>query len=395
MTPQYLAGSRLEQDLRRVRTPVLAGGVVLLGASVAGAFFSSGDFFRGYLIGYLYLIALTLGSMALLMLQYLTGGAWGIMTRRTLEAATRTMPLVAILFVPIGFGLANLYDWARPDAVRGDELLQHRAGYMNPAFFLARAAIYLAIWITLAWFLNRWSVEQDRDAGNETGRLAKLSAGGLILYGFSISFASVDWAESLQTKWASDMWGFMFIGAQALAALAFTIVVLAFLARREPMSHALKPDHFHDLGKMLFATLMLWAYFAFCQYLIVWSENLVSEIPYYLWRTGTSWGWFGVALIVLQFLIPALLLLSRGLKRIPVLLAGVAVFILIMHYMDLIWIVLPPYYRGGLRIQWMEVAAPLGLGGVWLWAYLRELPRYPLLPVDAPELEVALAHEVD
>jgi hypothetical protein len=393
MSPPYTPGFQLEQDLRRIRGPVLIGGILLLAASVAGAFFSPTDFFYGYLVGYLFWLGLTLGCMAFLMIQYLTGGAWGIVTRRALEAATRTLPLLAVLFIPIGIGMSNLYDWARPDIVRQNELLQHRGGYMNPVFFLARAAVYLVVWILLAFFLNRWSAEEDRNPGDQPERLARISAPGLIFFLFSISFAAVDWAESLDTRWSSSMWGLLFIAAEGLTALAFVIVVMAYLSRREPLSGVLKPDHFHDLGKMLFANLMLWAYFAFCQYLIVWSENIPDEISYYLPRTGTSWGWLGVALIVMLFLIPMLLLLNRSLKRNAALLSGVAVVILVMRYMDVIWIVLPAYYKHGFRIQWMDVLAPIGIGGIWLWAFLRELPRYPLLPVNAPELEMAFAHE--
>jgi hypothetical protein len=393
VTPSYQAGDRLERDLRRLRLPVVVGGAVLLAASVAGAFFSPRDFFHSYLLGFLFWIDLTLGSMGFLMVHYLTGGAWGVVTRRTMEAVTRTLPVLAILFIPIGVGLGSLYDWARPGALQHSQLLRHRSGYMNPAFFLARAAIYLAGWIVFAYFLNRWSVEQDRYPGHNQRRLAKLSAGGLVFYLFSASFAAVDWAESLEPRWSSTMWGFLFIAAEGLGALAFVIIVLTLLTRRDPMSGVLKPDHFHDLGKMLFANLMLWSYFAFCQYLIVWSANLPDEISYYLPRTGTTWGWLGVSLIVMLFLFPMLLLLSSPLKRRPYLLSGVAVLILAMQYMDVVWIVAPSYYKQGFRIQWMDVLTPFGIGGVWLWAFLRELPRYPLMPVNAPELEMALVHE--
>jgi hypothetical protein len=249
--------------------------------------------------------------------------------------------------------------------------------------------------MVFASFLNRWSAEEEASPGTRRSRLTKLSAGGLIVFLFSISFAAVDWAESLETRWASTIWGLLFIAAEGLTAMAFLIIVMTFLSRREPMSQVLKADHFHDFGKMLFANLMLWAYFAFCQYLIVWSENLTDEISYYITRTRTSWGWFAVVLIVLLFLIPMMLLLNRNLKRNVYLLSAVAAIIWVMSYLDQLWIVLPGYYKSGFRINWMDVTTPLGLGGVWLWAYLRELPRRPLIAASAPELEMALAHETE
>jgi len=394
MSPSGNSSYRLPADWGRVRWPLLIAGLLLLGASAVGAVYSPNDFFRSYLIGYLFFIGLALGSMAFLMIQYLTGGAWGIVARRPLEAATRTLPLLAVLFIPIGFGMSSLYPWAQNVLVQNDKILLHRRAYANPTFFLFRAAIYMLIWLSFAYFLNRWSAEQDQSQGNQHRRLATLSVPGLILYLFSITFAAIDWAESLEIEWSSTIWGFMFIAAEGLTALGCLILIMTVLYRRSgPLGSILKPDHFHALGTMMFANLMLWAYFAFCQYLIVWSENLKNEIHYYLTRTRTTWAWLGVALIVMQFLIPMLLLLNRQLKRNPYLLSGVVIVILAMRYFDLVWIVLPGYYKSGFRIQWMDVLTPAGLAGVWLWAYLRELPRFPLLPLNAPELREALAYE--
>lgn len=393
MTPTHPDRFDLGNDFRRWHRAALGTGIILLAVAIAGAFFNPDDFFHGYLLGYLFWIGLTLGSMAFLMLQYLTGGAWGLVIRRTLEAATRTLPLLALLFVPLAFGLTHLYDWARPDIVQHSRVLLHRSPYMNVPFFLIRAAVYFAIWIAFSYFLNRWSLEQDRQPGNQPRRLAALSAPGLIVYTFTITFASVDWAESLQTDWYSTMWGFLFVAGEGLTALSFVIIAMAILSRRGPMSRVLKPDHFHDLGKLLLMMVMIWAYFSFSQLLIVWSGNLTDEIPWYLPRFKTSWGWVGVALIVAQFLIPFLLLLNRPLKRNAWLLSAVVALILIMRYMDLVWIVLPGYYKNGFRLHWLDIVTPIALGGIWLAAFLYQLPKRPLLPVNAPELEEALAHE--
>ncbi len=395
MSSPYDASVELQRVLRRWQTPALVSGLVLLGISIVGAFFSPGDFFHGYLIGFLFWLGLALGSMAFLMLQYLTGGAWGIVTRRTFESATRTLPLLAALFIPLAFGLPYLYDWARPDLVQHDDLLRHRAAYMNPAMFLLRAAVYFAVWIVFSYFLNRWSREEDEKLAGEPRKLARLSAPGLILYVFTITFAAVDWAESLQTKWYSTIWGFLFVAGECLTAIAFAILAMWLLSKREPMSRVLKPSHFHDLGKLLLMMVMVWAYFSVSQLLIVWIGDLPHEISFYLPRFATSWGWLGVALIVVQFFVPFLLLLSRPLKRNAVLLSAVVVIVLFMRYMDLVWIVLPGYHDQGFQMTWMTFTAPFGIGGIWLWAFLGQLPKLPLLPVNAPELEEALAHETE
>jgi hypothetical protein len=391
MTP-YLPSPDLEEALRRRRGPALIAGIVLLAISVLGAFFNPGDFFHGYLIGFLFWLAIALGSMAFLMLQYLSGGAWGVMIRRTLEAATRTLPLTALFFVPLAFGFGFLYDWAHADRVRASVLLSHRGWYMNPAMVLIRTVIYFAIWIAIMYFLNRWSGEEEEEHINQKPRLARLSAPGLILYVFTITFAAVDWAESLQSLFYSTIWGFLFVAGEALTALAFIIIVMWLLSRRAPMAGVLNPSHFHDLGKLLLMMVMVWAYFTFSQLLIVWAGDLPHEISYYLPRFWTSWGWLGVALILLQFFVPFLLLLSRPLKRHAPILSGVAGIVLVMQFMDLVWMTIPDYHKAGFQMSWMTVTAPLGLGGIWLWAYLGELPKRPLLPSNDPQLEEALVH---
>jgi hypothetical protein len=381
----------LERDLYRLFGPALGAGVALGGICVIGGFYSPGDFFRSYLMGYLFWLGLTLGSMAIVMMQYLTAGAWGIVTRRPLECASRTLPLCAILFIPIAIGIPKLYDWAHPNLVRNEYVLQHRSVYMNPTMFIVRAVIYFAIWGIFAYFLNKWSAQQDIRGGLEK-RLAALSAPGLILYVFTVTFSSVDWAESLENDWYSTMWGFLFVARQGLSAFAFVIIVMALLSQREPLASIFKPAHLHDLGKLLLTFVMLWAYFAFSQLVIVWSGNLTDEIPWYLRRFATSWGWLGVLLIVLQFIVPFLLLLSRPLKRNVIALCSVVAIIIFMRWVDLMWIVMPSYYQRGFRFTWMNVCVPLAIGCLWIAVFVWQLKNRPLLPLQAPNLEKALHH---
>jgi hypothetical protein len=396
MTTPFAVSPELDRDLSRWFTPALGIGVALSIISIIGGFFSPGDFFRSYLMGYLFWLGLALGSLGVVMMQYLTAGAWGIMTRRAFESSTRTLPLLAILFIPVAIGIPKLYDWAHSDLVRKEYVLNHRASYMNPAMFIVRAVVYFAIWILFAYVLNKWSAEQDGEAEPRSSalerRLAKWSAPGLILYVFTVSFSSVDWAESLDNDWYSTIWGFLFVAQQGLLAFSFAIIVMALLAKREPLAGLFKASHLHDLGKLLLTFVMLWAYFSFSQLVIVWSGNLTDEIPWYLRRLATSWGWLGVALILFQFIVPFLLLLSRPLKRNVIALCSVVGLLIIMRFVELMWIVLPPYYQQGLRIHWLNFSVPLAIGGFWVAFFIWQLRRRPLLPVSAPNLQKALHH---
>jgi hypothetical protein len=390
-TSVFDVSPELERDLRRVFRFVLGAGILLGIAGIIGGIYSPGDFFRSYLMGYLFWLGLTLGSMGIVMLQYLTAGAWGIMTRRALESASRTLPLCALLFIPIAAGIPRLYDWAHSDLVRNEYVLRHRHIYMNPSMFIGRAIIYFVVWGTFMYFLNKWSLEQDEKGGLEK-RLAKLSAPGLLIYVFTITFATIDWAESLETNWFSTIWGFLFVAREGLASFAFVIIVMALLSRREPLASRFKPAHLHDLGKLLLVFVMLWAYFEFSQLVVVWSGNLTDEIPWYLHRFATSWGWLGVMLIVLEFIVPFLMLLSRPLKRNVIALCCVVGLIIFMRWVDLMWIVMPTYYKRGFRLTWMNFVVPASIGCLWIAVFVWQLKQRPLLPLQAPNLERALQH---
>lgn len=393
MTADFYPSEALRQDMRRWMRPALAIGMVLSVASIIGAFFSPRDFFRSYLMGYLFWLNLGLGSLAILMMQYLTSGAWGVMTRRPFESATRTLPLLAVLFIPIAIGIPYLYDWAHRDLVSNEYALHHRVAYMNALMFILRAVVYFAIWLLFAFLLNKWSAQQDREEGGMEKRLAKLSAPGLILYVFTVTFSSVDWAESLETDWYSTIWGFLFVARQGLASFAFIIIVMTLLSKREPISKLFRSAHLHDLGKLLLTFVMVWAYFEFSQLVIVWSGNLTDEIPWYLHRFATSWGWLGVMLIVLEFIVPFLLLLSRPLKRNTTALCCVVGLIIFMRFVDLMWIVMPSYYQRGFRLTWLNLVVPSAIGALWIATYIWQLNARPLLPLRAPNLERALEHE--
>src|SRR5947209_6435924 len=278
---------------------LLIAGAAGLAVSVVGLIVNVTQFLQSYLMAYMFVLGIALGSLALGMVHQLSGGAWGVVIRRPIGAATRTLPVLTLLFLPIAFGMHRLYGWTDSVLVARDEVLQHKHLYLNAPFFVLRAAIYFAVWNILTYFLNAWSLEQDETADPRLARRMQiLSAGGLVAYGLTITFASFDWLMSLEPHWFSTIYGVLILGGQGLSAMAFLIVALVWLSRRKPLDAIIVPAHFHDLGNLMLAFVMLWAYFSFSQYLIIWSGNLPEEIAWYLHRLRGGWQAIGLALVV-------------------------------------------------------------------------------------------------
>jgi hypothetical protein len=380
-------------DFSTTRRRAWIVGVAAFVVLLAGRFLDPTQFYRSYLLGFSLWVGIALGCMGILMLQHLSGGAWGVVVRRILEAAARTLPFMFLLFTPILTGIGRLYPWADAAQVASDELLRHKAAYLNPSSFMLRAVAYFAIWAGIAWMLNRWSDEQDRTRDPALAdRLGRLSGGGIALYVLTMTFASVDWLMSLEPHWFSTIYGIFIVMGQALSALSFIILVLAVLAGREPLRGKISSRHFHDLGMLLFAFVMVWAYFAFSQFLIIWAGNLPEEIPWYLKRLTGGWQWVGLALALLQFALPFVLLLSAKLKQDPARLTRVAAFLLAMRLVDNAWMIGPAFHPGQLWIHWMDLAAPVAVGGIWLALFLRYLQAKPLLPLGDPFLMESIDH---
>ena len=378
-------------DMARFRQRALIIGVAGLVILGIGAFVDRTQFFRSYLVGFTFWAGIALGSLPLVMLQHLTGGGWGFVIRRPLEAATRTLPLIALLFVPIVLGAHSLYPWMDPAKIAKSEVLKGKVPYLNLSFFSVRAVVYFAVWLTLAFFLNKWSLAEDRTAESRFTKSMRLLAGpGMVLFVFTVTFASIDWYMSLEPEWSSTIYGFLFVASWSLSALAFVIAVMAALSKSEPMKSIVAPLHFHDLGKLLLALVMLWAYFAFSQFLIIWSGNLPEEITWYLVRTHGAWGATALIVVVLHFAFPFLFLLSRGLKRDPHKLVIVALLILVMRFVDLLWMIVPAFSREHFHSSWMDIAAPIGLGGLWLAMFSSELGKRSLIPINDPQYESVL-----
>jgi len=379
--------------------PALAGlqrRLLIVGAagaalSLAGAFLNPAQFFQSYLMAYMLCLGVTLGCLALGMVHQLTGGAWGVLIRRPIGAATRVLPAMTLLFLPILLGMSHLYIWTHADGVARDEALQHKHLYMNTQYFLGRAALYFLVWNAVSYLLNAWSLEQDRNPDPRIARrMQKLSAAGLLAYGLTITFASFDWLMSIEPHWFSTIYGVLVMGGQGLSAMAFMIIVLVWLGRRPPLDRIVMPTHFHDLGNLMLAFVMLWAYFSFSQYLIIWAGNLPLEIAWYTHRLQTGWRIVGVTLIVFHFAVPFVILLSRTVKRTPDLLIKVAAGVLVLRLVDLFWLIAPEFHQSGIVVSWLDLVVPLSFGALWLAGFIHQLRGRAILPVHDPQFDEAL-----
>ncbi|MDQ6787140.1 MAG: hypothetical protein M3033_10070 [Acidobacteriota bacterium] len=391
--------------ISRWRLPALGiGGVLSLVILVVALLFPEQreSALRAWLLGFIFWCGIGVGSLGVLILQYLTGGAWGVVIRRVVEAGSRTIPLLGILFIPILLGVSNLYEWTRLVGT-GDEIIAHRQPYLSVEWFIIRAVLYFVLWYLMAFFLNKWSRQQDEattyaEADKNLADAGKFSGPTIVFYVLVVTFAAVDWMMTLDPHWYSTMWGFLFVAGWALSSFSFAVIILAVLSDKAPMNRILGKRHFHDIGKLMLALTMVWAYFNFSQFLIIWSGNLPDETVWYLSRMRGIWGVIGILLIVFHFAFPFLVLLSRDIKRQAKWLASLAVFILVMRLVDMFYLIGPSPTIGmqgqvmSFHFTWMDLIAPFAVGGIWLWWFFGELLKRPLVPVNDPYLENAIKH---
>jgi hypothetical protein len=372
---------------------LVVGGVGGL-ATVAGAFLDREHFFDAYLVGWLLWFSVAAGCLGLLLLQHLSGGKWGIALRRPMEAAARTMPVIAVLAVPLFFGLDQLFIWTDHARVEADHLLHHKAKYLNVPFFIGRTVFVLALFTALAWVLSRKSAAQDAGAGaGAAWSMQKTSSVGLLAFVLAITFMGFDWLMSLDPHWFSSLYGAIFLAGCAIAGLTFLILVANWLAQREPMRAVYSKKRFHDFGTLLFAFVMFFTYLGISQFIIAYQGNLPEEVVWFQERFHAHWAYVAVGLLVFHFFFPFLILLSRAIKRRAGTLAAIAGFVLVMRWVDLVWQTRPSLVHEGFGLTWIDLAAPVGVGGIWLYFFVRQLATRPLLPVGDPKVAEVLGHE--
>jgi hypothetical protein len=380
------------ETVDRLRQRALVAGLVGVLLCALGFIKSPQQFFHSYLFAFLFVLGLSLGSLGLLMLQHLTGGHWGIIIRRPLEAASRTLLLVFVFFLPILAGMKYLYGvWLNAPSTGENALSSFQRGYLTQPWFIVRGVFYFAVWLTLVLAFNRWSKQQDVDREDRLlrRRLKMLSGPGIILYVFGIGFASIDWVMSLSPHWFSTIYGFIFVVGQVISSLCLVIVISVMLSQTQPMSGVIQPRHMSDLGKLLLTFVMLWAYFGFSQLLIIWSGNLPDEISFFRTRLYGGFGPIAVIILLLHFFVPFFLLLSRNLKRNFSQLAGVALLLFLMRLLDLFWYTRPDFTSSPIPNLW-DLAAPLALIGLWVFFFAGQLKQMPLLPLGDPKLTEAI-----
>jgi len=385
----------LARRLTAIQWPALLLGLVAAGACIWGAVAYPNDFYHAYLYAYLYWLGGTLGALAMVMIFHTTGGLWGRLVGRLAEAAALNLPLMTVLFIPIALGLRHLYPWANPVHLAAHPEYLHRQAYLNPTFFGLRAALYFVLWNALTLTLNQRSLRQSQHDPHSND-LQALSGGGLLLYAVTMTFASVDWIMSRDPSFFSTIFGFIVMVGQALSGLALLVLFLPLVADQPPLYRLAQPQVYIDLGNLLLVQVILWAYMSFVQFLVIWMGNLQADIMWYTQREQGqrphAWMWIGAALIGLHFLVPFFLLLFRALKRRPRFLAALALGLLLIHLLDVFWLVVPTGPQRGPQwhFTWLYIATPVAIGGFWLAAFLALAKRRVLIPIVDPHGEPAV-----
>jgi hypothetical protein len=389
MTPTEALAGRFDRIQRRA----FVIGIAALVLAALDGIRAPEQFFRSYLLAFVFWLGFPLGCAAFLMVHHLTGGFWGLPIRRPLEAGTRTLPLITTLVLPLLLGVGHLYSWTNPTLVAADVVLKSKQLYLNLPFFLVRNVIYFAVWWALVRGLNRWSDEQDRTGDPRLAlRLENMSGPGLVLYGLTVTFFSIDWIMSLEPHWFSTIFGMIFMVLQVLSALALAVFVAGFLSQYEPIASVITSDRFNDLGNLVLTFVMLWAYLSFSQFLIIWAGDLINEIPWYLTRARGGWAMIAVLLIFLSFAIPFFLLLMRPIKRRVETLSALCGALILITFVDVYWMVVPAFEKAGPRFYLLDFLLPLGIGGIWVGTFIAQLKSRPLLPLHDPRFEGALQH---
>jgi len=371
-------------------------GAIFLVISAIGWYMDSKQFYDSYLIAYAFWLTFALGGLFFTLVNHLFGSQWNIVMRRFTEAAMYSFPLLAILFIPILFGMHDLYHWTHQEVVASDPILTAKAGYLNITFFIIRAAVYFTIWFLISRILYKLSLKQDKDPDDKIIlKMRQLSAPGMILFALTSTFASFDWLMSIEPHWFSTIYGLYFFAGSFLAILCFVIIFGLNLRKKGYLADTFTVEHYHDLAKIIFGFIIFWGYMGFSQYFLIWYANIPEETVYYLTRWENGWDVITLTIVFGHFIFPFLAVLIRASKRNFAWLKFVAVWILIMHYLDMVWLIRPPLSHGhGPHFSWIDLATFLAIGGFFIWNFWNNLTSNPLVPVGERRLEASIKFKV-
>jgi hypothetical protein len=375
----------LRSQMEKVQKSAIFVGILALAVSLVGLFTDAPHFWQSYLFAFIFWSGLALGCLGIFFLHNVVGGNWGVAIRRLVEAGLKTLWMFLIFAVPIFFALGFLYKWTDASYVHEHFATGHKAGYMNPLFFILRTLLYFAIWLFSGYAILKMANQHERTGDPALFRkIKRRSAPALLVFVVTTSYAFIDWIMSLEPDWYSTIYGWMFTVGEVLLTFSFLVAVLVVLSKYEPFASFLTRQHYHDIGNLMLAFTMLWAYMSFSQFLIIWAENLPDEIPWYVRRFSGGWGYIAWTIAIFHFFVPFYLLLLRFIKKNPSRLRTLAIWIILMRILDVFWIVAPAFRQRGLEVYWTDLATLIGLGGIWLAYFLWNLKSRPLLASNDP-----------
>jgi hypothetical protein len=368
--------------------------VVGIALSAVGFFVDRAQFFHSYLTAFVFVLTIALGCLFFVMLQHVTRAGWSVAVRRMAEVSASTVPFFVILFIPVLFGLGELFHWTHSGAVEHDALLQHKSGYLNVIFFLIRAAFYFLVWALLArYFLGRSLAQDTTKDPMITVQMQRRAAPGIILFAFTLSFMAFDWLMSMDPHWYSTIFGVYTFAGTATASFAFLAIASMSLRRGGCLVNTVRVDHYQDLGRLMFAFSVFWAYISFSQFFLIWYGNIPEETIFYVHRIEGSWKTLSYFLAIGHFAVPFVLLMSRWTKRKPSFVTAMATWMLVIHYLDIYWLVMPNFHHEGVQFHWLDLACLAGVLGVFLTVFTRKLVGHALVPVGDPRLPECLSVE--
>lgn len=383
-------GARVARVAGVIGLVALAAGVALAWRRPDGA----ARFYEAYLVNYAYVLSLSLGALFFVLLHHATRSGWSVVVRRLAEIIAANVLLLVPLFIPVILGMPHLYHWAQADVVRHDSALSGKQAYLNATFFLVRFAVYFLIWGWTARYFLRRSIEQDASGDvNLTLRMERWSGPAAVAYAFTLTFASFDLIMSLDAHWFSTIFGVYFFAGCAVSFFSLLAIVTMWVQANGRLTESITVEHYHDIGKWMFAFIFFWGYIAFSQYMLIWYADLPDETTWVFARQTGSWVWVAIILLFGHFCVPFTVMLSRGTKRRKGLLGFFAVWMLIMHWVDVYWLIVPRLSPGRVRFDVLDVLCLIGLGGLFAAGMAWRATGPSLVPERDPRLPESLALE--